>query len=219
MDNYSSSPPPPPPMHASMSDSQQFHLLDKLKVFRIGGRDKLGRDILCVIGKLFPARFVSGHVLKRYLEEKIYRKLEQRPFSVVYVHTGVHRGENFPGISTVWSIYEAIPISVRQNIEAVYFVHPDLQARLFLAIFGRVFLSGGLYSKLKYLNRLEFLWEHVRRKEIREMPEFVYEYDEELDDQCQMVDFGPEGDHPRTLHPSTALPESVVPSYSMRCIS
>lgn len=67
------------------------------------------------------------------------------------------------------------------------------------------------------MNRLEFLWEHVRRKETGEMPEFVYEHEEELD-HCRMTDYGPECDHLR-IQRHAALPESVVPSYSMRCIA
>lgn len=80
------------------------------------------------------------------MEEKIFANLGERPFSMVYVHTGVQRAENFPGISTLRSIYEAIPISVREQLEAVYFVHPGLQARLFLATFGRLIFSGGYVS-------------------------------------------------------------------------
>ncbi len=82
-------------------------------------------------------------IVKKYLEEKIYPKLKEKPFSVVYVHTGVQRSENFPGISALRSIYEGIPIEVKENLEAVYFVHPGLQARLFLATFGRFLFSGG----------------------------------------------------------------------------
>ncbi|PKI55170.1 ganglioside-induced differentiation-associated-protein 2-like [Punica granatum] len=201
-----------------LRESQQIRLLDKLGVFEIRGRDKCGRKVLCVIGKLFPARFVSVEGLKMYLEERIYPKLEGRPFSVVYVHTGVQRTENCPGISIIRSIYEAIPIDVKQNLEVVYFVHPGIQARLFLATFGRLLFSGGLYSKLKYVNRLEFLWEHVRRREMGEMPDFVNEHDEELERCNTTIDYGLESDHPR-IHFGTASMDSMVPSYSMRCIA
>lgn len=60
-----------------------------------------------------------------------------------------------------------------------------------------------IYWKLNYVTRLEFLWEHVKRKEI-EMPEFVYEFEEELDDYRPMTDYGMEGDHPRVYIDSTA---------------
>lgn len=158
----------------TLSETQQQLLLDKLQVFKVRGRDKRGRKVLQIIGKLFPgnldyyfifhlftkltllwnaslvleilifaARFVNTQVLKKYLEEKMYPKLEEMPFSVVYVHTDVLRCENCPGIATLRSIYEAMPVGIKKNLEAVYFVHPDLQSRLFLATFGRLLFSGG----------------------------------------------------------------------------
>lgn len=89
------------------------------------------------------ARFVSVDVVRKYLEERIFPKLEKRKFSVLYVHSGVDRGENFPGISALRSIYEAIPMTVKENLEAVYFIHPGLQSRLFLATFGRFLFNPG----------------------------------------------------------------------------
>lgn len=88
------------------------------------------------------ARLVSKEVLNKYLEEKIFSQLKESPFSVVYIHTGVQRSENFPGISAVRSIYDAIPMKFKDLLQVVYFLHPSLQSRLFLATFGR-FLFGG----------------------------------------------------------------------------
>ncbi|GLT31308.1 hypothetical protein SLA2020_060520 [Shorea laevis] len=198
-----------------LSRSEQEHLIEKLQVFKIQGRDKRGRQVLHIIAKYFPARMVSSEALKKYLEEKIYPKIGERPFSVVYVHTGVQRCENFPGISPLRSIYEAIPINVKENLEAVYFLHPGVQSRLFLATFGRLLFSGGLYWKLRYLNRLDFLWDHVRRKEM-EIPEFVYDHDEELENR-PMMDYGLESDHPRVYGAPSVDPS--VSMYSMRCIA
>ncbi|KAJ9186389.1 hypothetical protein P3X46_001966 [Hevea brasiliensis] len=195
-----------------LSPSDQENLIQKLDVFKIQGRDKRGQKVLLIIGKLFPARLVSSEVLNKYLGEKIFPKLEEGPFSIVYVHTDVQRSENFPGISALRSIYEAIPINVKNLLQVVYFVHPGLQARLFLATFGRLLFSGGLYWKLKYMNRLEFLWDHVRRNEI-EIPEFAYDHDEEMENR-PMMDYGLESDHPRVIHT-----DNPVSMYSMRCLA
>ncbi|XP_062023325.1 uncharacterized protein LOC133739558 [Rosa rugosa] len=199
----------------SLSDQQQMKVIEKLEVFKIQGRDKLGRKVLRIVGKSLPARSVSKEALNEYLKEKIFPKLEEKPFSIVYVHTDVNRSENFPGISTLRSIYEAIPVNVKDNLEAVYFVHPGLQARLFLATFGRLLFTGGLYRKVNYVTRLEFLWDHVRRNEM-EIPEFVYDYDEELEYR-PMMDYGIESDHPRVYGAPPAM-DSSVSIYSMRCI-
>lgn len=74
-----------------------------------------------------------------------------------------------------------------------------------------------MYWKLKYVNRLEFLWDHVRRNEI-EIPEFVYDHDEELEHR-PMMDYGPESDHPRVYEAAPAALDSPVSMYSMRCIA
>ncbi|TYH94803.1 hypothetical protein ES332_A12G064000v1 [Gossypium tomentosum] len=198
-------------MSSQISEADQELLRHRLDIFKIRGKDKQGHKILRIIGKFFPARLLIVEVVKKYLEEHIFPRLGKRRFSVLYVHTVVQRSDNFPGISGLRWIYEAIPVNVRDNLQAVYFLHPGLQARLFLATFGRFLFSGGLYGKLGYVSRVDYLWEHVKRKEV-EIPEFVYNHDEDLEYR-PMMDYGLESDHPRvSLSPS-------VSSYSMRCIS
>lgn len=161
---------------------------------------------------------MSVEAVKKFLEDEIFPDLDGRPFSAVYVHTGVSRGENFPGISALKSIHDAVPPGVRENLDAFYFLHPGIQSRLFLAAFGRLlFGGGGLYGKVKYVNRLEFLWDHVRRKGA-EMPEFVHDFDEEMEWRPQTVDYGLESDHPGVI-PGVPTFDSTVPTYSMRCIA
>ncbi|KAF7141095.1 hypothetical protein RHSIM_Rhsim06G0010300 [Rhododendron simsii] len=202
---------------AKLSQSKQEKLLDKLGVFKIQGRDKCGRKLLLIIGKLLPAKHVTAEALKKYLEEKIMPGLDEQPFSVVYVHTGVRRSENFPGISALRLISDAIPIDIKDRLEAVYFLHPGLQSRLFLATFGRLVFSGGLYRKVKYVSRLEFLWEHLRRNEM-ELPESVYDHNEKLEYR-PMMDYGLESDHPRSVCSALAMVDSPFSVYSMRCIA
>ena len=72
-----------------------------------------------------------------------------------------------------------------------------------------------LYGKLRYVSRVDNLWEHVRRNEIG-MPEFVYDHDEDLEYR-PMMDYGMEGDHPRVYVNSTVEP--AISMYSMRCIA
>ncbi|KAL2939708.1 Protein GDAP2-like protein [Bienertia sinuspersici] len=199
-----------------LSESEQFQLIQKLNVFRIHGRDKRGRKILTILAKFFPARIVTIEVVKKYLEEKIYPKLQKKGvFSVLYIHTDVERGENFPGISALRSIWDDIPPSIQSNLESVYFLHPGLQSRLFLATFGRLFFLSGLYSKVKYVSRVDFLWENIRRNAI-ELPDYVYDHDEDLEHR-PMMDYGLESDHPRVYDAPSV--DSPLATYSMRCIS
>jgi len=201
---------------ATLSESDQFQLIHKLNVFRIHGRDKGGRKLLTIFAKFFPARIISVEVVKKYLEEKIYPKLLKKgEFSVLYIHTGVDRGENFPGISALRSIVDNIPPSVQSSLDSVYFLHPGLQSRLFLATVGRLFFSSGFYGKVKYVSRVDFLWEHIRRNAI-EIPEYVTDHDEDLE-RRPMMDYGLESDHPRVYDAPSV--DSPMASFSMRCIS
>ncbi|XP_016899965.1 uncharacterized protein LOC107990288 [Cucumis melo] len=201
---------------SSSSLSDQLHLLGKVEVFRLHGRDKAGRNVLLIVGKYFPARFVSSQAVNVYLKDKIFPLLKDGPFTVVYIHTDVHWTENCPGISNLKAIYEAIPITIKNNIEAVYFLHPSLQTRVFFATVGRLMLDAELYNKVKYVKRVEFLWEHVRRKEM-ELPKFVYDHDEKLEF-CPVMDSDLENDYLRVFSPSPSL-NSGVSTYSMRCFA
>ncbi|KAL7117619.1 hypothetical protein ACP275_03G082600 [Erythranthe tilingii] len=205
-----------------LSQSEQEELIKQLEIFKIQGRDKRSRPILLVIGKRFPAALVGVDALKKHLRDEIIPGLGGRPFSVVYVHTAVSRGENFPGVAALKSLYDAVPDSVRENMGTFYFLHPGIQSRLFLATFGRFIFSGGgggLYCKVKYVNRVEFLWSGVRRSGI-ELPEFVYEVDEEMEERGgPTVDYGMESDHPRVVNGEPVIDYSAVSSYSMRWIA
>lgn len=44
-----------------LSQPEQEHLLEKLQVFKVQGRDKRGRKVLRVIGKFFPGIYVTRY--------------------------------------------------------------------------------------------------------------------------------------------------------------
>ena len=49
-----------------------------------------------------------------------------------------------------------------------------------------------LYWKLKYVNSLEFIWDYIRKGQI-EIPDFVYDHDDQLEDR-PLMDYGVETD-------------------------
>ncbi|CAN1782056.1 Ganglioside-induced differentiation-associated protein 2 [Linum perenne] len=202
----------------TLSFSDQIDLLVKLQVFKLQGRDKRGNVVLRVVGKYFPARLVSYEAVKQHLEESVIAKLGEKPFSVVYFHAGVQRSENFPGVSALRMLYDAVPEAVKNNLQAVYFIHPGIQARLFFATVGRFIFTGGLYEKVKYVSRLEFAWDNVRKGEM-EVPEFVVEHEEELEYRpVTTLDYGMESDFPRPYNAGANM-DNPMALYSMRCIS
>lgn len=192
-DNYSSSPsdclsesfdwpssddPDQSPCFNSPTD--EFLDLEELQFLSVEGVDKQRRRILRIVGKFFPAPVVDSSRLKDYILHKISRELSDEQFCVAYFHTRAKMKENCPGLFNLRWIYETLPREYRDRLEAVYFVHPGLLSRTIMGTIGRVFLSDRFYQKVNYISRIEFLWDHIKKGQL-EVPEFIFEHDEELE--------------------------------------
>ncbi|KAK7244176.1 hypothetical protein RIF29_38994 [Crotalaria pallida] len=66
---------------------------------------------------------------------------------------------------------------------------------------------------MRYVSKVDFLWENVRRNEV-EIPEFVFDRDEDLEYR-PMMDYGLESDHAR-VYGGAPIVDSPVSTYSMR---
>ncbi|KAM4091712.1 hypothetical protein ACJW30_09G157500 [Castanea mollissima] len=171
---------------------EDFSDLDLLQFFRLQGSDKHGNRIFRVVGKYFPAVVVSGERLKKYIFHKICSEVPEGPFCIVYMHSTVQREDNSPGMTILRWIYEELPSNIKERLQTVYFIHPGLRSRLVFATLGRFFLSGGLYWKIKYVSRLQYLWEDIKKAEV-EIPEFVKNHDDILEHR-PLTDYGIEPD-------------------------
>ncbi|BAS80214.1 Os02g0668500 [Oryza sativa Japonica Group] len=92
------------------------------------------------------ARALGGRAeaaLRGYVRRRVLPEIGEREFVVVYVHSLVDRGDNFPGVAAIRAAYEALPAAAKERLRAVYFVHPGFQARLFFATLGRFLFSSG----------------------------------------------------------------------------
>ncbi|XP_055800591.1 uncharacterized protein LOC129870037 [Solanum dulcamara] len=184
------------------SEEQDFAHLDSLQFLRLeSGSDKLGNRIFRIVGKYFRALVISAERLKKYVFNKICTELPEGPFCIVYMHSTVQKEDNNPGLTILRWIYEELPSDHKDRLQAVYFVHPGLRSRLVLATLGRFFLSGGLYWKVKYVSRLQYLWDDIKKGEL-EIPEFVQKHDDILEHR-PLTDYGIE---PDPLHLSQMPP-------------
>ncbi|KAI4300860.1 hypothetical protein L6164_034188 [Bauhinia variegata] len=182
---------------------EDFSDLDLLQFFCLQGSDKNGNRICGIIGKFFPATIMSGERLKRYVFHIKSSELIEGPFCIVYMHTTVQKEDNSPGLTILRWIYEELPPDFKDRLQTVYFVHPGLRSRLVIATLGRFFFTGGLYWKIKYVSRLQYLWEDIKKGEV-EIPEFVKSHDNVLE-QRPLTDYGIEPDpFHLTEMPSTA---------------
>uniref|UniRef100_A0A0E0KTV5 CRAL-TRIO domain-containing protein n=1 Tax=Oryza punctata TaxID=4537 RepID=A0A0E0KTV5_ORYPU len=203
--------------------TEQEILLEKKRVITVQGRDKAGRPIVRIVGKNFPARELGGggggHVeaaLMGYVRRRVLPAIGDAEFVVVYMHSSVKRGENFPGVGAVRAAYESMPATVRERLHAVYFLHPGLQSRLFFSTLGRFLFSSGLYGKLRYVSRLEYLWAHVRNGEL-DVPEVVRWHDDELE-RRPLMDYGIEASERCGVFDAASM-DSTASLHSLRCAS
>ncbi|KAK8957998.1 hypothetical protein KSP39_PZI001400 [Platanthera zijinensis] len=178
---------------------EDFSDLETLQVLRFQGLDKSGNRILRIAGKYFPATVISGERLKRYLSYKIRSELPDGPFCILYMHTTVQKEDNNPGMFILRQIYEEMPLEYKERLQVVYFLHPGFRSRLAIATLGRLLLSGDIYWKIKYVSRLQYLWEDIKKGQV-EIPEYVRVHDDVLEHR-PLTDYGIE---PDPLHLSGA---------------
>ncbi|XP_022847875.1 ganglioside-induced differentiation-associated protein 2 [Olea europaea var. sylvestris] len=181
------------PSYLPSSDDHDFSDLEALQFFRLErGSDNSGNRIFRIVGKYFPAAVISGERLKKYVSHKILTEMPEGSFCVVYMHSTVQKEDNSPGLTILRWIYEELPNDSKDRLQAVYFIHPGLRSRLVFATLGRFLLSGGLYWKIKYISRLQYLWQDIK-KGVVEIPEFVQQHDDILEHR-PLTDYGIEPD-------------------------
>ncbi|KAJ1280358.1 hypothetical protein BS78_04G226100 [Paspalum vaginatum] len=193
--------------------------LERSRAITLQGRDRKGRAVVRIVGKYFPARALGGRAeeaLRAYLRERVVPEIGGREFVVVYMHSRVDRGDNFPGVGAIRAAYESLPAGDRERLRAVYFVHPALQSRLFFATFGRFLFSSGLYEKLRYMSRLEYLWAHMDKGQL-EVPDCVRQHDDELE-RRPLMDYGIEATESRCMYDAASMDTSAS-LHSLRCVS
>lgn len=175
------------------ADGEDFSDLDALQFFRLElGSDRSGNRIFRIVGKYFPAPVICGERLKKYIFHKIYSEMPEGQFCIVYMNSAAQTEDNNPGLTIMRWIYEDLPTDCKDRLQVVYFVHPGLRSRLVIATLGRFLLSGGLYWKIKYVSRLQYLWEDMKKEDI-EIPEFVKSHDDILEHR-PLTDYGIEPD-------------------------
>lgn len=140
-----------PSSGSSATTFQVVHLTSDSDFAQIaGGLRRAVVELTDVASASFAARALGGRAeeaLRSYLRERILPEIGDREFVVVYMHSRVDRGHNFPGVGAIRGAYETLPAAAKERLRAVYFVHPALQSRIFFATFGRFLFSSGYGSE------------------------------------------------------------------------
>ncbi|KXZ51642.1 hypothetical protein GPECTOR_12g606 [Gonium pectorale] len=171
----------------SDASADDFSDLDQLEFLRVSGRDSEGRPLVTVVSRNFPAKVLNVERVYRYLITRLDAVAEDGPYSVVWFHTCASYWQNCPSVAWMWRTYERLPCKYRSNLHRMFVVHCDLPLWLGLAALGPL-CSEDLWRKVEWVSRVEFLWEHVPKKQLA-LPDFVAEHDSVLEDQ-PLMDYG-----------------------------
>jgi hypothetical protein len=217
------------------SASDDFSDFEALQCLQVGGRDRLGRPCVLVVGARLPAwERVDRARFRRF----VYRTLAPvagapslrdagdadspgggagAPYVVVYCHTDVTE-ENRPGAAWLFNAFEALPEAWQEQLTSFYVVHPAATLRGTLAMLPffifSPFSSGSFAHKVVYLDRLDMLWAHVEPAELRAMPTFVAEHDKELAD-SPLLDYGIVGPPTREIAREIDAMAGVPPDMAL----
>ncbi|KAG2441543.1 hypothetical protein HXX76_003164 [Chlamydomonas incerta] len=169
--------------------SEDFSDLDQLGFLSVpGGRDKEGRQVVLVAAKHYPARMLKTDRVFRYLIHKLDAVVDE-PYVVVWLHTASSYWTNCPSLAWLWRTYERLPCKYRSNLARLYVVHCDLPLWGALAALGPL-LSADFWRKIEWVSRVEFLWDHIPKKQLLPaLPAYVAEHDALLEDQ-PLMDYG-----------------------------
>ncbi|GFR46256.1 hypothetical protein Agub_g7808 [Astrephomene gubernaculifera] len=170
----------------SESLGHDFSDLDQLEFLQTSGRDKDGRPLVVVVARNFPAKVLNPDRVYRYLITRL-DAIADGPYSVVWFHTCSSYWQNCPSLSWLWRTYERLPPKYRSHLHRLFVVHCDLPLWVGLAALGPL-LSEALWRKVEWVARVEFLWDHVHKKQLA-VPDFVSEHDALLEEQ-PLADYG-----------------------------
>lgn len=172
---------------ASKTIEDDFSDLDRMGFLLVTGKTRQGMPVITVLAKCFENKaHVALERLHRYILAKC-NKVVQVPYSLVWIHTKSRYWQNCPSLLWLWRTWEAMPENYHQNLSRVFVLHCDLTFWLCSALVVPLWRFG-LWKKIEWLSRAEFLWFDVDKRTLQ-LPPFVVEHDYELEEQ-PLKDYG-----------------------------
>ncbi|KAG2499473.1 hypothetical protein HYH03_002420 [Edaphochlamys debaryana] len=165
---------------------EDFSDLDQLEFLQVRGHDNDGRRLVVVVARNYPAKVLKLDRVYRYLITRLDSIVDE-PYSIVWFHTQSSYWRNCPSLAWLWRTYERLPSKYRERLHRLYVVHCDLPLWMAASALVPLF-SEALWSKVAWISRVEFLWDHLPKKQFA-VPDFVAEHDAILEDQ-PLMDYG-----------------------------
>lgn len=186
------------PLTSLSTQEEDFDQLEQMAFIRLldmqsGAPCKVGHSnqVILVIARNFQAKLCRDRAkLIRFLELKCGH-ISQNPYSILWLHTQATYLENSPGLDFLYSCFMSqsggLPSHFRSNLSSVVVLHPSLA--LWAAVLFILPWMGGLWRKVHWVHRIEFLTDYWPSFPLQDLPSFVMGHDEVLEDQ-PLADYG-----------------------------
>lgn len=156
--------------------TENFSEFIELDAFYKAGLDYMGRQIVVYVGKNFPApKFDLSKAIAYFVH--VMERIVHRDYVIVYFHTD-SVPENQPDSSFFKQLYTMVDNRYRNNLRAIYMVHPTWWFKL-SAWWFLTFTASELKDKIQYLTGVQYLYDTINPDQI-EIPPFVLDHDKEL---------------------------------------
>eukprot|EP01121_Diplochlamys_sp_Union-15-3_P019749 TRINITY_DN7516_c0_g1_i1.p1 TRINITY_DN7516_c0_g1~~TRINITY_DN7516_c0_g1_i1.p1 ORF type:complete len:221 (+),score=31.39 TRINITY_DN7516_c0_g1_i1:66-728(+) len=161
-------------MYLAKARATDLSDIARLNLLFQSGVDTTGRPIMM---------FVAGRLPENNPEQlekvflyiiKLMDSIANKEYIVVYLHTGM-ASKSKPAFSWLKRMWNVVDAKYGKNLRCFYVLHPTFWLKLVQAFLSK-FSSSEFWSKVRYVNRLIDLYEHLDHDQLK-IPDDVYKYD------------------------------------------
>ncbi|XP_075705379.1 ganglioside-induced differentiation-associated protein 2-like [Rhinoderma darwinii] len=144
-----------------------------LKALYQSGMDTCGRTVIVVVGRNIPVLLINMEKALLYFIHMMDH-VAAKDYVLVYFHTltGEH---NHLDSDFLKNMYDVADAKYKNNLKALYFVHPTFRSKV-SSWFFTTFTVSGLKDKVQHVDSLHQLFTTISPDQI-EIPPFVLDYD------------------------------------------
>lgn len=137
------------------------------------GQDRLGRPVIVLVGKNFPANTIDLEKALLYLI-RLLDSVVEKEYVVVYFHT-LTTNDNLPPMNFLKTVYFALDHKYMKNLKSFYIVHPTWWSKL-ATWFFTTFTASDIKQKVHTLKGVQFLYARINPDQL-DIPPFVLDHD------------------------------------------
>eukprot|EP01121_Diplochlamys_sp_Union-15-3_P019750 TRINITY_DN7516_c0_g1_i2.p1 TRINITY_DN7516_c0_g1~~TRINITY_DN7516_c0_g1_i2.p1 ORF type:complete len:591 (+),score=109.18 TRINITY_DN7516_c0_g1_i2:233-1774(+) len=146
----------------------------RLNLLFQSGVDSTGRPIMMFVASRLPENNPEQLEKVFLYIIKLMDSIANKEYIVVYLHTGM-ANKSKPAFSWLKRMWNVVDAKYGKNLRCFYVLHPTFWLKLVQAFLSK-FSSSEFWSKVRYVNRLIDLYEHLDHDQLK-IPDDVYKYD------------------------------------------